>query len=493
MVVVDDHDVQGNVLHGLQYRTARFLYFTVTDADDARRWLQRHVVDRDWPTAGTWTPTRPATAVNVALTHPGLAALGLPPAALRSFPDDFREGMYRRLATHLREQQPGDWRQEWYRDEPGPRLADDGDANPNIEVHLLVVVHAGTAPGDLGGVAGADVADELTAAAGSSVVHLGTTLTQIHGELTERKREHFGFTDGISQPYFEGVTYRPTRSSGARVPYGSGAMVRRRYGRAPGWRGLKPGELVLGYPDEDLESPPLPEPVELVRNGSYLVVRRIRQHVTAFYELEQAHLWFDGDGREAFAAKLVGRYRSGEPLLSAGADPDLNQFTYRGDEDGYRCPLGSHIRRSNPRDSLPLDPSIVNRHRMVRRGMPYGPAYDPAAPDHRARGLLFLAYCADIRRQFEFVQREWLGDGNVFGQGHTRDIFAGEAASFVIQHPTDPAFIRPARVIEAEGGEYFFQPGRRAFADLVAGRFSTATASRSGGPPPARPGGTGDR
>src|SRR5207237_396510 len=79
------------------------------------------------------------------------------------------------------------------------------------------------------------------------------------------------------------------------------------------------------------------------------------------------------------AAKMVGRWPGGAPLVLSPDvdDPALagaNDFAYHdADPHGLRCPLGSHVRRANPRDSLQPKPgtdasiAVNKRHRLIRR------------------------------------------------------------------------------------------------------------------------------
>jgi Dyp-type peroxidase family len=425
-------------------------------------WLREQLVEKGRPTSGAmWDGDPPATAVNVAFTYRGLEEIGVAPRWLGTFPDEFRTGMYDRpLGDPVGKQQPPlkvrTWQKRWYACD-GRGTVEDEAGETEGAVHLLLMVYSMKD----------DEGDQLEAelrstAARHQLNYLGTTVAAVPGDKNEPVREHFGFRDAISQPVVAGVRYPSERS-----PDGRGAMVRRLFQREPEWRGLKPGEFVLGYPDEDLRSPPLPEPLPLVRSGSFLVYRRLRQDVPGFRKLTARYAAMRGETPEGVAAKLVGRWPDGKPLLPYKRG-DENQFSFRCDRHGYGCPLGSHIRRANPRNGLDVDPSIVNRHRLIRRGMPYGPAYPVKAeqrhpaPPTVDRGIIFMAYVASISRQFEFVQRDWLGDANIFGQGHTRDVFAGPAASFTIQHEHDPLVMSPIEVVTTLGGEYFFQPGIRA-------------------------------
>jgi hypothetical protein len=153
------------------------------------------------------------------------------------------------------------------------------------------------------------------------------------------------------------------------------------------------------------------------------------------------------------AAGLVGRRRDGELLAP--------------------CPAGAHVRRTNPRGTLPGGSKLTRRHLMLRRGIPYGPYLPPgAADDGQERGLLFLAVVGDPGRQFEFVQTEWLADGNVFGRGREEDIFttAGGPGARILLEGRPPAYVEvPRPLVTCRGGEYFLLPGLAALRALGAG------------------------
>ena len=191
----------------------------------------------------------------------------------------------------------------------------------------------------------------------------------------DHAHDHFGYRDRLSQPVIEGTGEVPTPGSGAP---------------------LKAGEFILGYPDE--EGPPvnLPQPAILSRNGSYMAYRRLEEHVGKFRDFLREH-GKTPEEQELIAAKLMGRWRSGAPLVLApekddpalGADPQRNNnFNYKEmDPHGYAVPLGSHIRRLNPRDTA----ANLNRRRMIRRGATYGPHLPENAVGgwHRTRHCRF--------------------------------------------------------------------------------------------------------
>jgi Dyp-type peroxidase family len=183
------------------------------------------------------------------------------------------------------------------------------------------------------------------------------------------------------------------------------------------------------------------------------------------------------------AAKMVGRWRNGTPLVASpdaeqpGFDPKpptSNDFRFADEDlDGRRCPLGAHVRRSNPRDTLGFAGKLSFRHRMIRRGMPYGPLLGDGTfdDDEQDRGLVFVCFNASISRQFESVQRQWLNDGNVFHLGHDTDFLLGGEASGKMTIQGDPPFFFSPQgpFVATRGGEYLFLPGMTGLAAVADG------------------------
>jgi Dyp-type peroxidase family len=311
--------------------------------------------------------------------------------------------------------------------------------------------------------------------AGLPIVH------RTDAKLLPGAREHFGFADGAAQPAIEGVN--EDRAAGGGVPMKDGS-----------WRPLALGEFVLGHEDEESRTAPNPrkrplpsQPEDpLGRNGTYMVWRKLRQDVALFRRtLRDAAARF-GD-EELLAAKVVGRWRDGSPVMTASAPgsfdadaPGANDFRYTRDPGGRRCPLGAHIRRANPRDAIDPEPGpdggdgrLTFRHRMIRRGMPYGdPLPEGAEDDGAERGLVFVCFNASISRQFESVQRQWLNDGNIFHLGHDSDFLLGANATggkMTVQG--DPPFILHPQdaFVVTRGGEYLFAPGMTGLAAIADG------------------------
>jgi Dyp-type peroxidase family len=384
-------DIQGNLLRGYRFPLVRYTFVTIHNAESGRRWLdaiRRHVT-----TAGDWGEVRPSATLNVAFTHAGLAALGLPPGSLDSFPSEFRKGALER--AHML----GD------KDESDPANWDEGLGHPAryAALHVLFVIYA----------VDKQALDEqydmvLSFAADDGV---GVIYRQ-DAALLSGGMEHFGFRDDISQPAVSGGSHTEYPGHGTPLPGDS-------------WGTLATGEFILGQPAEGGFPLPSPSPQVLGKNGSYLVYRKLHQRVAPFRQyLKQTAASLSRD-EEWLAAKMVGRWRDGTPteLSPDRNDPALaddpaknNNFRYATDPTGQRCPIGAHIRRANPRDALAGGASAVVGHRMLRRGMPYGPPLPDDSPEDGVdRGLVFVAACGSIRTQFEFVQQEWMNSGGFAG------------------------------------------------------------------------------
>jgi Dyp-type peroxidase family len=232
----------------------------------------------------------------------------------------------------------------------------------------------------------------------------------------------------------------------------------------------------MGYPDETGETATSPEPEILRRNGTFVVIRKFHTRVAAFrrylHELASSPA-----EEELIAAKMVGRWRSGAPLVLApeqddpalGADKSRNnKFGYSDDMKGLNCPFSAHIRRVNPRDSLKNDLVAVNLHHFLRRGTNYGPPLPAGVmeDDGLDRGGVFLFMGAHIKRQFEFIQSQWITDGNFIGHGTEQDPLLnngqGEKIFTIPKHPVRRRLHGLPQFIVVRGGEYCFMPGLNA-------------------------------
>jgi Dyp-type peroxidase family len=441
-VVLELDDIQAGVLRPRPAPYAgRYIVLRVDERKAGRELLKRLL-----PTlASAADPTCPLrdTWVSVALSYQGLKALGLPQASLDSFPLEFQQGMAARATE----------------------LGDTGDSSPEhweqpfgtADVHVGVVA---LAPDQMH-------LERVLERAEQELQRLpGVTAIYRHDcQQLPTGREPFGFRDGISQPSIEG----------SRIP-----------GSNPKEAPLKAGEFILGYPDELCRLPTMPAPAVLGRNGSYVALRKLRQDVAAFrrFLAERAS---SAAEEERLAAKLMGRWRSGAPLVLApdgddpelGADPERrNDFLYfNEDPHGFRCPTSSHIRRMNPRDQFKDEMVQVRRHRLIRRGTVYGPLLPEGVleDDGAERGIFFVFIGADLKRQFEFVQSEWVNQGIFIGSPDEKDPIAGpNAGTDVFTIPKKPVRQRLrglSRFVTNRGGEYFFMPGLRALRWLADGDY----------------------
>jgi deferrochelatase/peroxidase EfeB len=275
-----------------------------------------------------WGEDRPTTTLNVALSFRALERLGLPARLLDGFPPEFRCGMAHRAAP----------------------LADDPrtwDAELR-DLEVLLVIHAQSA---------AALTDEAGRWQRQVAAH-GSGLALTHAQdaaLLGEAREHFGFTDGFSQPAIEGAAREDVPGQGIaykRRPWWPWSRLR--------WRAIKAGEFVLGYEDEDRGLAPAP-PAPFHRNASFMVWRKLHQDVARFRAQIAGQSQRLGLGHDFLAAKLVGRWPDGSPLALRPERPDpqlgydkrrANDFFYGDDARGLRCPRGAHVRRTNPRDAL---------------------------------------------------------------------------------------------------------------------------------------------
>jgi Dyp-type peroxidase family len=374
------------------------------------------------------------TSITVGFTYHGLHALGVPQESLDSFAPEFRAGMAARAAElgDVGPSSPELWEQPFGTSEVHVALA---VLSPAAAEHEAVVERARRAHQELAGV---------------EVVWRQDCYQLPTG------RTSFGFKDGIGQPAVEGSGRPP--SNRQETP-------------------LRPGEIILGYPDESGELPPMPSPEVLGRNGTYVVLRKLHTRVAAYrqYLRERAA---DRADEALLGAKLVGRWQSGAPLAlspdrddaALGADPARNNdFRYGDDPRGFKCPVGAHARRANPRDAFDQDGSVnVRLHRMIRRGTSYGPMLPDGVleDDGEDRGIIFVFAGAHLKRQFEFVKTQWLNDGIFIGSPGEKDPLVGAGdgtGGFTIpQRPVRRRLPNLPPFVVTRGGEYFFAPGLRA-------------------------------
>ncbi len=482
---VELDDVQGLVRFAYKHHTeACFLLLRVKAPDAARAWLAQVPV-----TSAVRLDAAPPTVLQVAFTSAGLRALGVAADIVESFSIEFITGMTsdasraRRLGD-VGASDPGRW--QW-------------GAGQGIP-HVLVLLYA--LPGRL-----AEWQRMVEAQCEAGFERMACLPTS-----DMKGVEPFGFVDGISQPELDWGRKRPVRDQVQLANANLSCL----------------GEFLFGYPnDYGLYTPrPLLDPqrdaramlpraedvadkADLGRNGSYLVMRQLRQDVHGFWQTLDRLAVGNPGIRQRLAEATVGRSLQGEPLeaIAGNAQPHLNACTYRNDPPGLRCPLGAHIRRTNPRnaDLPPGGPGIVSRlirmlgfdaealaqdlvastrfHRLVRRGREYGAAVPLAqalsGPSTDADpGLHFICLAANIMRQFEFVQSAWVMGTKFNGLPDESDPLLGNRLpgpagtrtdGFSIPQPDGPdrRLAGLPQFVTVLGGAYFFLPGIRALRYLA--------------------------
>jgi len=428
-VTVELDDIQATVL---RYRPEPYygthVMLHVEDAQAGREFVRRLTPHID--SAAEWWKAGEAW-ISVAITYTGLVALGLPEDSLRSFPEAFRVGMAAR-ADKLGDyglNDPKNWEKSF----------------GTGEIHIGISVFSDSAQA---------WRDTMHTAQQQYQGFAGVTvlMTQDFG-AQPGDLNPMGYRDSIGQPAIEGSGVEPLPGQG---------------------RPIKAGEFILGYPGEAGVPLLMPHPDVLGRNGTFVGLRKYQSLVGTFNRFLREHTRTEQE-RELLAAKLVGRWRSGAPLTLAptdddpalGADPRRNNdFTYADDPHGHQVPLGSHMRRMNPRDTTMAQLADVNLHRIIRRSTAFGAPYDPNATSERdddvARGLHFIFISAKATATMEFLQQEWINNGNFMDLNDERDPTIGlqeDGATFTI--PRDPVRrrihgIQTFNVLR--GGEYFFMP-----------------------------------
>ncbi len=446
--MLDLADVQGLIVRPYAMGFFRLLLVRWATAKQGRALIGR--LAPEITSAQPWKD-KPAFCVNAGLSFTGLAALGLAKRSLASFPDAFRAGVAARATT----------------------LGDDDASAPqnwetglnDQETHALVIVFAqDPATRD----AQSARLFALLAPAESGI----TLVAAQNGDAAPDHREHFGYRDGFSQPVLAGGGLEGRPEGGLDAP-------------------LAPGEFLLGQPDElGIVPGSQPVPARLARNGSFVALRKLHQDTAGFrrYLSVNAAALTGGDA-ELLAAKMMGRWRSGTPLALAPTADDLvladdaarsNAFDYKADPKGFACPFSAHVRRVNPRDEAAHP---ARRHRLMRRGLPYGPPLPPGALDDDGadRGVLLLMICADLERQFEFIQQVWINQGIFVGLGRERDPIAGShdntLGMTINRFPIARRAPALPRFVTTRGAGYFFLPGLTALRLLASGRATERTQS----------------
>jgi len=503
---LDLHDIQGNICKGygrFGFPKARYFFLQFHQLDRTREFIAQLIplitTAEPWQENGT---EKPEVTTNIAFTYSGLEALGLPRRSLDSFPLEFRMGMKSRTGI-LGDNGPSaaeNWDPVWHGEAVHAWISINGQNMATVEErfrHIEAMI-----ADSYGGVAirpghkGPD--NSLLAWQDASAVYE-------NGKVTPK--EHFGYVDGIGNPYFEGCDNDPARLPG-----------RGKINKEGQWQALATGEFILGHIDEAQEYPIAPEPHLLAHNGTFMVYRKLHENVKSFNDyVDAVSKDFDGS-RELLMAKFSGRWPdNGAPLVLAPDDAakaeldeqlaELSQkaasgdqcaaaqlkalkdkwidFNYEKDRHGSKCPIGAHIRRANTRAALETEKEAFNspsalddRRRLMRRGLPYG-GCDKEINDDSEQGIIFMCISASLERQFEFVQQQWINYSNDFQLGNDRDVLIGNndgklTDKHIIQtlpkNGKAPFFCTHLpRLVETRGGDYFFIPSITALEMMAQG------------------------
>ncbi|MEL7116128.1 MAG: peroxidase, partial [Pseudomonadota bacterium] len=485
------NDIQGNVTRAYgrySFPFARYIFFHIPigQPEAGRKFLDevRQVVTtaKRWPDKAS----RPKCTVNVALTFPGMLALQLPVRTMQAFPDEFLEGMKQRAFllgdrdqnVTEDEANAGEWDKHWdpiWRKSRKPGTLGFGED----DVHIMVTLNAQSESdtvldkahpmleentvwlGALAEGCGVRQLEGVGAKGDKPYQDASAVFENVEGMNVPTAKEHFGFTDGIGNPVFEGQL--PDEIVKDAV-IGRGKLM------GNGWEPLATGEFILGHPDESQELPPAAMPPEFMHNGTFFAFRKLHENVGSFDEVvtEEAKSYAAvmgiedlDEAVETIRAKMCGRWSDGVPLskvptysewveygkkhgwggdakgtlaghkanLAYIATPEARDFRYADDMAGFKCPGGAHMRRMNTRDYLdpvnkgglasdgdqPKNPDATSalnkRRRILRRGLPYGPIDNSQKTDETEQGVIMIIMGASLFRQFEFVQQQWIQYG----------------------------------------------------------------------------------
>ncbi|HEX8363640.1 MAG TPA: hypothetical protein VF613_26200 [Longimicrobium sp.] len=449
---IDFADVQGTILRGYRVDLARHFILQITDAKAAATFIGSLVngtggVPRI-TTARRWRD-KPECFVNISFTAPGLRALGLTDEQLKTFDPAFVAG-----ATN---------------EQVATVVGDTGDSAPaswlggaqtweNAHVVLSLWVHEDPA-----------VLERVSARLRAAFAPGMTELLSHDATALPDNHVHFGYRDNIAQPTVQGAPPRKHDIPDCQ-------------------KEVPTGEFLLGYPNASGGTYSV-QPAPLSTNSSYAAFRILEQDVVGFEKFLRDHAAQAGVDPEMLAAKVCGRWRNGNPLELRPDAPgevlpvrELNEFKYvstdsTDDTLGLKCPIGSHIRRTNPRD-MAVTGTDSTHHRITRRAIPYGPAYDPANPTDVPRGLIGYFINASVFNQFQFIQGQWAATPNFVkaakapgGQppGNAVNNISGEDLFLGVNAPSGSSFTLPAepknalvtgfsRMIHTRGGAYVFFP-----------------------------------
>ena len=478
-------DIQGDILAGLPKRHQHLIFFTIADLGKFKAFIKtldltsmqeclaKRAAIASKKALGDETVI-PTPGLNIAFTYHGLVKMGVGGLDQQASLASFRGGMASRQAI-LSDPVSSSWK----------------TLKPDNNLHGAFI---------LTGASHAEVVDiislRLAPPADNGWKKLAEEVGQVRPDPV-RGHEHFGYADGVSQP---GV--RGTIDDGSALTPTTGSDENQ--GMA-GQDLLWPGEFLFGLPGQD-KTKPITEkgpdktaPVPFMNNGAFMVFRRLAQLVPEFNaSVKHASATISGSHDKAspdlLGAQMVGRWKSGAPLINAPLQDDptkadgtavVNDFEFDGDRNGLKCPWAAHVRKAYPRNDVPGNTtptqqqtddaeSNTQTHRLMRRGIAFGPELTEdeamsgtSAGGPNTRGLLFICYVTSLDNQFEFVQQSWADNAGFSQPGSGIDPIIGQSSSalrpFLGAAPvTNDAANKPSMTLRGfvnmEGGEYFFSP-----------------------------------
>jgi len=427
-------NIQGNILSGPGRNFARhiFITFNGSTVSETKEWIREFTTD-SVTTAAEQEKQRLAHKqegqsdtlfAGLYLTAFGYTYLGFGKLTQQPTDGAFRQGMKSRQAV-LADAPSSEW-EEGFQSETHALilLAHDSEAALDNEIDALT--------------------STLSSIGVINTVQKAAVLRNEKGQVIEP----FGFADGISNPEFLQRKIENAKSE----KFDPSA----------------PLSLVLSKDPHGGDT----------AYGSYVVYRKLAQDITGWNK-EVMTLASNMDIAPSLAgAYAVGRFQDGTPVVddkSAQNGPITNNFNFDDDPNGAKCPLHSHVRKTNPRgQTTELFPGTSleseRGHRIARRAIAYGSREDNTA------GLAFICMQSSIVEQFEFMQGSWSNANQFIKQDVGQDTVIGQGGQIPTEGQAYPnrwgeeaeGFTRFnfKNYITLQGGEYFFAPSIEFLANL---------------------------
>ncbi|PKY02385.1 Dyp-type peroxidase [Aspergillus campestris IBT 28561] len=433
---MDKSDMQGDIWPGLLKKYEEFVLFEIKDAADFKDRLKEMVSKKQITTAQDALSTRQRvcgsgnevemSGVNIAFTSKGMVKLDRD--ELRD--DPFIKGMYTDMVSEGRDTDE-EWDNSWRQDVHGVLLICGTEKKVQSTRERII-----------------------RTSLGSSIAVVGKPMA---GATLPKKKdihdpEHFGFRDGVSQPILKGLDDDKIKEEGVQKTF------------------TAPGTILINNPGFYDDNKKWWEP-DWAKNGSYFVLRKMGQDVPKFHKYCENKARQLGFTQDEFEARLVGRWKNGAPVEkypfeSSTFDGNLNDWDYEDPNKQTNCPFAAHIRKTNPRIGV----GNTTNNLMMRRGIPYGPVWEPGKNDEVERGLLFTCYQSAIKNGFQFVMNRWVYNHGFPHDRNGQDAIIGQDIKGAVEEEDKKLRLRLldkkgleheisfTTFISVKGGEYFFTP-----------------------------------